>query len=345
MMKPARIILVVFCFFLFSPPMGFAQIPKPEKTKIVLAVGGQQSLVYLPVSVAWRLGYFKEAGLDVDLQNLAGGGQALKALVGGSADFVSGFYDHTIQMNAQGKKIKAVVMQQRYPGLVLMLSKGAKDQGLKNLVDLKGKKIGVTAIGSSTHFFVNYLLNGVGLSPEDYSVIGVGIGSTAVAALHNKQIEALSGLEPSVSTLQNHGDVGLILADTRSTAGTNKIFGGSYPAGCIYTREETIRQYPQTTQAVVNTLIKALRWMQTHKPEEIVALMPEEYYQGNKEIYLQALKNMLDSYSPDGRIVLGGAQNVAKVMSSDPVVKKAAVNLTDTFDMHFVEAFWKALKK
>ncbi|MBA4393060.1 MAG: ABC transporter substrate-binding protein, partial [Desulfobacca sp.] len=251
MMKPARIILVVFCLCLFTAPSVFAQISRPEKPKITLAVGGQQSLVYLPVSVAWRLGYFKEAGLDVDLQSLAGGGQALRALVGGSADFVSGFFDHTIQMNAQGKKIKAIVMQQRYPGLVLMVSKTARDQGIKNLIDLKGKKIGVTAIGSSTHFFVNYLLSGVGLTPEDYSVIGVGIGSTAVAALRNKQIEALSGLEPSVSTIQNQGDLGLILADTRTTAGTTKIFGGSYPAACIYTREETIKQYPQTAQALV----------------------------------------------------------------------------------------------
>ncbi len=344
-MKPARIIFWVFCLFLLALPPAFAQTAKPEKPKIVVAVGGQQGLIYLPLSVAWRLGYFKEAGLEVDLQNLAGGGQALKALVGGSAEFVSGFYDHTIQMNAQGKKIKAIVMQQRYPGLVLLVSKAARDQGVKSLADLKGKKIGVTAMGSSTHFFVNYLLNGVGLTPEDYAIIGVGIGSTAVAALRNKQIEALSGLEPSVSTIQNLGDLGLILSDTRTTAGTTKIFGGSYPAGCIYTREEIIRQYPQTAQALVNAMIKALRWIQTHKPEEITALMPEEYYQGNKEIYLQALKNMLDSFSPDGRIALGDAQNVAKVMSSDPVVKKASVNLTDTFDMRFVEAFWKTQKK
>jgi NitT/TauT family transport system substrate-binding protein len=145
-----------------------------EKPRFVLAVGGQEALVYLPLAVVIRLNLFKEVGLDPDVQNFADGGLALRALVGGSADAVSGFYDHTIQMQAQGRRIKTVVMQQRCPGLVLAVTKHAADAGFRSTTDLRGKKIGVTAPGSSTHFFVNYLAAKVGIGLDEFSVIGIG---------------------------------------------------------------------------------------------------------------------------------------------------------------------------
>jgi NitT/TauT family transport system substrate-binding protein len=325
--------------------VGWAQPDKPEKPKLVLACGGAQGMIYLPLTLAIRLGYFKEAGLDIDMQALSGGGQALRALIGGSADVVSGFYDHTIQMQAQGKTIKAFVMQQRYPGLILLTTKGARDQGIKTLADLKGKKVGVTALGSSSHFFVNHLLGSVGISPEDYAAVGVGLGATAIAAVRNKQIDALSALEPSVATLQASGDVGAILADTRTTVGTEKVFGGPYPSACMYAKEEFIKAYPNTVQALATAMVKTLRWIQSHKVEEIVAQMPEDYYQGSKELYTQALKTMVDSYSQDGMILAADTKNVLKVLAFDETVRKATINLAGTYDMRFVEAFWKSQKK
>ena len=73
-------------------------------------------MVYLPTTLAQELGFYKEEGLDVELQDFAGGAKALQALVGGSADVVSGFYDHTIQMAAEGRELVAFVTMLRYPG-------------------------------------------------------------------------------------------------------------------------------------------------------------------------------------------------------------------------------------
>ena len=344
-MKTVKWIGMGMALVFLTSGIGWTQADKPEKPKLVLAVGGGQGLIYLPFALTWRLGYFKDAGLDVDIENLAGGGQALRALVGGSADVVSGFYDHTIQMQAQGKSIKVFVMQQRYPGLVLLVGKSAKDKGVQTLADLKGKKIGVTALGSSSHFFVNFLLTGAGLSLEDFSTLGVGLGSTAIAAIRNNQIEALSALEPTVTTLQKSGDIGVILADTRTTEGTFKVFGGPYPSASMYTKEEFIKQYPNTVKALTTAMIRTLRWIQTHKPEEIAAAVPEDYYQGSKELYIQAVRNMLDSYSQDGMISPSDAKNALKVLSFDPAVKAKNINLSETYDMRFVEAYWKSHKK
>ena len=324
---------------------GLGQAGRPEKPRFVLAVGGQEALVYLPVSVAARLGYFKDAGLDPDIQNFAGGGLALRALIGGSADAVSGFYDHTIQMQAQGRRIKAVVMQQRYPGLVLAVAKHAADQGVRSLTDLRGKKIGVTAPGSSTHFFANFLMTRVGVGLDEFSIIGIGIGASALAAVRARQVDAISNVEPTMSTLLSTGDISLILADTRTTTGTLRVFGGPYPAACIYLKDEFIQQNPNTVQAIVTAMVRALRWIKAHKAEEIVALMPPEYYQGNRELYTQAVRSMLESYSLDGRISPAGAPNALAVLSSfDATVRRATINVGDTYDMRFVETFWKTQK-
>ena len=64
----------------------------PEKKKITIAVGGKSLFYYLPLTVAERKGYFKDEGLEVEIPDFPGGARALQALVGGSADMVSGAY-------------------------------------------------------------------------------------------------------------------------------------------------------------------------------------------------------------------------------------------------------------
>ncbi|MDR7392267.1 MAG: ABC transporter substrate-binding protein, partial [Armatimonadota bacterium] len=139
MRRSLGLLAVVLSALLVWP--AAAQQGRPERSRIVLAVGGKEALVYLPLTVAERLGYLRETGIQIDIQNFAGGGPALRALVGGSADVVSGFYDHTIQMQAQGRDIRAFVMQQRYPGLVLAVTKAAYDAGVRSFLDLRGKRV------------------------------------------------------------------------------------------------------------------------------------------------------------------------------------------------------------
>ena len=138
----------------------------PAQTKVRLAVGGQSALYYLPLTVTDRLGYFKDEGLDVEISDLSGGARALQALMGGSADVVTGAFDHTIQMQAKNQPITAVVQLGRFPGFVLALT-GPKAKSYRGPADLKGMKIGVTAPGSSTHFMVLHMMAQAGLKADD----------------------------------------------------------------------------------------------------------------------------------------------------------------------------------
>src|SRR5438477_12332499 len=153
-----------------------------EKKQLTLAVGGKTALYYLPLTICERLGYFKEQGLDVTINDFRGGAQSLQALVGGSVDVVTGAYEHTIRMQAKGQDIKAVIELGRFPGIVVGVRK-EKAASYRSAADLKGMKIGVTAPGSSTNFFVMYMMTKAGLRPTDAAYIGVGIGPSAVAAI------------------------------------------------------------------------------------------------------------------------------------------------------------------
>src|SRR5437868_13995239 len=111
----------------------------PEKKQVTIAVGGKTLFYYLPLTLAEQLGYFKDEGLEVEIVDFAGGAKALQAMVGGSADMVSGSFEHTINMAAKKQPITAVVLQARYSSIVLLLprDKAAKYKGPKDLKGLK----------------------------------------------------------------------------------------------------------------------------------------------------------------------------------------------------------------
>ena len=287
--------------------------------------------------MAERQGYFKQEGLEVEIPNFAGGSQALRALVGGSADMVSGAYEHTINMVAKKQPIKAVVLQARYSSMVLMLPKerAAKYRGGR---DLKGLKVGVTAPGSSTNMFVNSLLARDGLKPSDVVIVGVGAGSGAVAAMEKGEIDALVNLDPVITQLESTGKF-VSVVDTRTERGMKEIYGGDYHASVIYTTPEFIQKNPNTVQAVVNAMVRANRWIAKATPQQIVDLMPDEYKAGNPSLYKEGLLKNMIGYSEDGLMTMRAAQNVYKVLEQfEPSVKAAGrMDLSQTFDNAFAQ--------
>ena len=308
----------------------------PEKKKITIAVGGKNLFYYLPLSVAERKGYFRDEGLEVEIPDFAGGAKALQALVGGSADMVSGAYEHTINMAAKKQPIKAVVLQAKFSSIVLLLPKD-KAAKYKGPADLKGLKVGVTAPGSSTNMFVNNILAKGGLKPTDISVVGVGAGSGAVAAMEKGEIDALSNLDPVITQLESTGKF-VPVADSRTEKGMQEIYGGDYHASVIYITDEYIRKYPNTVQAVVNAMVRANRWVAKATPQEIVDLMPDAYKGGNPSLYKQGLLKNMIGYSEDGQMSMKAAQNVYKVLRQfEPSVIKAgdSIKLDQTFDNTF----------
>ena len=117
-----------------------------EKPQLSIAVGGKNLFYYLPLTIAEQLGYFKAEGLDVTIVDFSGGARALQAVVGGSADVVSGAFEHTVNMHYKGQPMRAFVVQGAAPQITLGYNPKTMPN-YKSVADLKGKKIGVTVIG------------------------------------------------------------------------------------------------------------------------------------------------------------------------------------------------------
>ena len=321
---------------------GAIMAPRPapaqgtiERRDIKLGVGGKPLLYYLPLTIAERRGYFKEQGLNVEINDFGGGSQSLQALVGGSVDVVAGAYEHTIRMQARGQDIRAVVELGRFPGIVLGVRSSLADK-VKKPGDLKGMKIGVTAPGSSTNFFANFLLGRDGVQPEDVAFIGVGGGASAVAAMRQGNIDAISHLEPVITRLELDKAI-TVLADSRSEEGTKAIFGGSNPAAVCYLRQDFADKNPNTTQAIVNAFYKTLKWLESASPDDVAASVPEEYYLGDKALYIEAVKKSLPMYSRTGVIPPAGMNSARDMLVPfDKELKAASFDLQRTFNGAFV---------
>jgi NitT/TauT family transport system substrate-binding protein len=306
--------------------------------KVKIAIGGAGCLCYLPTVLANELGMYKDSGVEVELVNFKGGSTALTAVLGGSADVVSGYYDHTVNIAAKHKSMRSIVVYDDLPGLVLVVAPGSTNE-IKSVKDLAGKKVGVSAPGSSTDFFLKYLLRKNGVDPNKVPVIGIGLDSTAVAAMEQNQVQAAVMLDPAVTLLQGkHKDL-RILSDTRTEKDTVAVFGGHYPGGALYALTDWIDGHQKEAQSLATAIVKTLRWIHSHSPEEIMAKMPKEIVGNDKALYLAALKNTIPMYSKTGKMDPKGAEAVLEVFSqSVPEIANAKIDLSKTYTNKFVEA-------
>jgi NitT/TauT family transport system substrate-binding protein len=306
-----------------------------EKPKVSLAVGGKNLLYYLPLTIAEQLGYFKAEGLDLTINDFAGGAQALRALVGGSVDVVSGAFEHTVNMQAKGQRLKAFVLQGRAPQIVLGINPKTMPN-FKSVADLRGKKIGVTAPGSSTNVMANFVLAKSGLKPGDVSFIGVGTSSGAVAAMRTGQIDAMSNLDPVVTLLTRSGDL-KIVSDTRSVAEADKVFGGPMPAACLYAMSSFVEKNPATVQALTNAIVRADRWIQSAGPGDVIKVVPEGFLLGDRAVYIDAFLAAKGALSPDGMIPEKGPDTAFRALASiDAEIAKATLDLKAVYTNEFV---------
>lgn len=307
-----------------------------EQKKVTIAVGGKNLLYYLPLTIAEQLKYFEAEGLEVSIVDFAGGARALQAVVGGSADVVSGAFEHTVNMQIKGQPMRAFVLQGRAPQIVLGVSTRTMPD-FKGVADLKGKKIGVTAPGSSTHVLTNFVLARAGLKTTDVSIIGVGAAQGAVAAMRSGQIDAISNLDPVITILSRGGDI-RIISDTRDVAESERVFGGPMPAGCLYAPVSFVEKNPGTAQALANAIVRANKWIQQAGPSEIIKVVPESFLLGDRAIYIDAFLKARGALSPDGMIPEAGPQTALRALvAADEKLAGSKVDFKAVYTNEFVK--------
>jgi NitT/TauT family transport system substrate-binding protein len=302
-----------------------------------IAVGGQNQMVYLPTTLAQELGFYREEGIDAELQDFAGGAKALQALVGGSADVVSGFYDHTIQMAAEGREMTAFVTMLRFPGLVLVTSPQSAG-AVTSIEAMKGRIAGVTAAGSSSQMLLTYLLQRHGVAPDAVSITAIGSAATALAALEHGKVDAGMVADPAFTMFVRRNPGVRVLADLRTAAGVKEAFDtDTYPASVLYAKGDWIRANRDTAQRLARAITRTLTWMHTHTAQEIAEKTPKTFRGEDDALYVEALKASMPMFSTDGAMTPEGAEAVRTLLAASiDKVRSANIHVSQTFTNEFI---------
>jgi NitT/TauT family transport system substrate-binding protein len=262
---------------------GVATAAEPKQIRMAVATFSQS---VLPMVVAQEKGYFREEDLDVELI-LMTASVANMALVGGSVDFISSG-PSVIGAIARGAPVKFAFICFNRPMHWLY----AKSE-IKDVNGLKGKKIGVSAVGSSSHFLVQEILKRHGLDPtRDVAILGVGTTANRYQALQSGAIDATNLTPPFNFRAQ---EIGL-----RELVAYVKEDYPVEPAGAIVVRENLFQSDPQLIEKFVRGTLKGLRYIRQNRVGTIPILARLMKIEG--EIAAKIYDLVLPGLTADGTI-------------------------------------------
>ncbi len=307
------------------------------KTKLSIMVGGLDKQIYLTATLAKQLGLYDAQGLDVQLVDEPSGVSAEQSLLAGEVEAAFGSYDHPVSLAGLKKQVVNIFQALIAPGEAEMVSTKAADT-LRSPADFKDKNLGVTSIGSGTHTLTQFLAVRNNVPVDTIHPVAVGAGNTFIAALQQGKIDAGMTTEPTISRIIQSG-AGKVLVDLRTPEGTRAALGGDYPFTCFFVRADWLDKNRETAQKLVNALSATHKWISSHTPEQITEQMPPDYYAGDKNLYLTALKGEVGMYSPDGKMPKGGPEFVLSVLQQfDDNVKDKQIDLSKTYTTELVDA-------
>lgn len=305
-----------------------------ERPRLTAAVGGKGGFYFLPLTLAEQLGYFREEGLDLSIQDLPSSGRALQAVQSGNVDLAAGAYEHAIAQQARGQGLQAFVQMGRVPQTVFGVSHRAVPN-YREPTDLIGRRIGVATLGPPSQVLVQRVLARAGMLPGDVQFVDVGSPSEALGYFRAGQIDAISYPEPLITLLEQRSELRL-LADTRTLRGTYEVFGGPMPAACFYAPLEFVQRNPETCQALTSAVVRALKWLQTAGPGDLLKAVPERYLLGDRSLYLESFFKLREAFSPDGLMPEDGARTALRVLAqTDPLVRMDRIDLARTVTNDF----------
>ena len=282
---------------LFSSPA--ALLASSASYRVSIALAARHSLYLLPLVLADHLGYFKMEGLQVDWVDCESGSQAVQMALSGQADVVSAAFEHVLDLQASGLPYKAFVLQARTPQISLGLA-SRRAATAKHITEFKSLKIGISSIGSATHWVAQHWLRQVGFSLEAVHYLELGGGTAAVIeSMRAGELDALCHVDPIVHYLEQKNDL-RILAETRTLASSQRMFGGAVASACLFGRVDFLERKKEVALALTMGVLRALTWLKSAGPSDILKTVPSHHWMGDRALYLGALEKVRESYSLDG---------------------------------------------
>ena len=308
--------------------------------KISVALAAKSSLFHMPLVVADQLGFFLHEGLTIDWVECDSGVQAVNAALAGQADVVSGAFEHVIDLRARGFLYKGFVVQGRTPQISLGLS-SRRAQSMKSLSDLKSIKLGVTELGSATHWLAQHWMRQSGVLADSVQFVELGASTANVMeSMRMGAIDALCYTDPVIHYLEQKGEL-RILADTRTLESSRRLFGGPMVSACLFAKEDFLKKRSDASYLLAQGILRSLNWLKTAGPSDILKIIPSAYWMGDRALYLSAFEKLRDSYSLDGAFSRDAIETAWRARANRVTTVRA--NWT-TLSQSYTNGFVKAAK-
>lgn len=224
----------------------FAATPLTARahTHVVFGTPGRLSDNSLAVKVAIDRGFYRDAGLDIEVVDFKGGAPAVQALVGGGIQFAIVAPEHVIRMRNRQLDGEVALALQDHQSYALF---AAKSSPVNSFADLKGRRVGITSPGSLTDNLVRLAAKKSGLeSANDLEIVSAGLAATQKAAIDSKGIDA--GMFANVDALQLASKDYKIVYDWRQVR---------EPALALVTLGGWVKTHPDAARAVIAATYKA----------------------------------------------------------------------------------------
>jgi len=309
--------------------------PALATDSVTITVAGMNKQIYLPAVLAQRLGYFDDENLKVELLDAPTGIEAENELLAGGAQAVIGFYDHTIELQAKGKFVQAIVQFGLAPGEALLVRDGVDRIG--TVADLKGSRIGVVGLGSSTEMLLKYLAARSGLNPGAYHPVPVGAGDDFIAAMITERVGAGMATEPTIARMLKSRDA-RILVDLRTPDSVSAALGVTYPGAALYVQSSWLAAHGPVAQKLATAFVRTLRYIASHNAAELASLVPPAFWAGDKDLYIASLQQQKSIFSVDGRMPEGGPVTMAGIYTSLGANRGKVIDLSRTYTDEYVIA-------
>ena len=267
--------------------------------RVSIALAAHHSLYHLPLVLAEQLGYLKNEGLQVDWLDCDAGIQAVQAGLAGQVDVVAGAFEHVLDLQTSGMPWRAFVLQSRAPQISVGLA-SRRAIGMKHVSEIKSLKLGISSVGSATHWVAQHWVKQVGLPADAVQFVALGAGTANVMeAMRAGTVDALCHVDPVLHYLEQKNELRL-MADTRTLSSSQRMFGGTLASACLFSKVEFLQKRPDLAQSLSLGVVRALKWLKTAGPTDILRTVPSHHWMGDRALYLGALEKLRESYSLDG---------------------------------------------
>ena len=303
------------------------------RPRVVLAVDGVAEPRNLPVLLAERLGYFRDAGLTVTLVDAPADPSPGQLMADGRADGAVAYYHHTFMSQVEdGTLTRAVILMGVTPGQRLIVAGRLRDR-VRSIRDLRGLKIIAGGPNSGKTTATNWAFLHAGLSIGDYQPLPVRPRDAAARALNEGDADAIMAHEPDASLYEANG--AFELADLETPEGTRAALGTVFPSTALYLPAAYIAVHPREVKALSTALLRALRFIETHDAAAIVAALPAMVGGPDRAAFVRQIALDKKMFAGDGTFDPAAAAAELRAMAAlNPAYGR--VRLDETYTNAFV---------